>query len=70
MPLTFTAALPPSAAAACELRAHGFEDRMARLVDLAGIAAHAFGVGEIAGRGVQAHGLRRHAGTRDIECFE
>src|SRR5689334_13437821 len=35
--------------------AHRLEDGMPRLVDLGGVAADALGVGEIAGRGVQAH---------------
>src|SRR6185436_1392219 len=53
-----------------QLRAHRLEDGVARLVDLVGIAAHALGIGEIAGGGVQAHRLRRHARSRDFKCFE
>src|SRR5688572_11721391 len=64
------AALALLCGAGLELRTHGFENRVARLVDTIRIAAHALGVGEIAGGGVQAHRLRRHARTRDIKGLE
>jgi hypothetical protein len=53
-----------------EARADRLEQRMLRLVDLVRIAADAVCVGEIAGRGVEAHRLRAHAAAGDFEDLE
>jgi hypothetical protein len=39
-------------------------------VHLGRIAAHAVGIGEIAGGGVEAHRLRAHAGAGEVEDLE
>src|SRR6185437_6447743 len=46
------------------------KQRFARAVSGFRATGHAVGVGKVAGHGIEAHGLRRHARPRDIEYGE
>ena len=49
---------------------YGLEHRMARFVNSIRIAADTVGVRQVAGDGIQAHGLGAEARTYDVEYFE